>query len=74
MVKVHRTEGVANHSGPESCADTREGVQRSVDRGTHRPAIEPRKWFFVPYADTVFDVEGNTDGRANASVLLDGVV
>jgi hypothetical protein len=25
MVKVHCTEGVANHSGPESCAVVREG-------------------------------------------------
>jgi hypothetical protein len=25
MVKVHRTEGIANHSGPESCAVAREG-------------------------------------------------
>jgi len=44
------------------------GRRRSVDRGTHRPAIEPRKWFSVPYADTVFNVEGNAVGRANASV------
>src|SRR5207245_2578554 len=44
------------------------GRRRSADRGTHRPAIEPRKWFSVPYADTVFNVEGNAVGRANASV------
>ncbi len=24
-MEVHCTEGVANHSGPESCADAREG-------------------------------------------------
>ena len=43
-------EGPATHAGPESCVPTREGRQagippwgRSVDRGTHRPGIEPRK-------------------------------
>lgn len=30
MVKVHRTEGVANHSGPESCAVAREGVGEAL--------------------------------------------
>jgi hypothetical protein len=41
----------------------------------HRPAIEPRKWFSVPGADTVFDVEGNMEECALAPVLLQlGVV
>ena len=29
-MKVHRTEGVANHSGPESCAVAREGVGEAL--------------------------------------------
>src|ERR1700756_3572301 len=45
------------------------GFRRSVDRGTHRPAIEPRKFPFLG-ADTVQIVEGNMSGRANASVWL----
>jgi hypothetical protein len=36
----------------------------------HRPAIEPRKWFSVPSADTVFDVEGNMEERAMSPVFL----
>jgi hypothetical protein len=41
-VGVHHDEGVAIHVDPESCAAARD--QRSVDRGAHRPAIEPRKY------------------------------
>src|SRR5258708_37537806 len=42
------------------------GFRRSVDRGAHRPAIEPRK---VPIlgADAVQMAEGNTSGRVIAS-------
>ena len=29
-MKVHYTEGVANHSGPESCAVAREGVGEAL--------------------------------------------
>src|SRR5258708_9374742 len=43
------------------------GLRRSVDRGAHRPAIEPRK---IPIlgADAVQMAEGNTFGRVIASV------
>src|SRR5713101_3146137 len=42
------------------------GLRRSVDRGAHRPAIEPRK---IPIlgADAVQMAEGNTFGRVIAS-------
>src|SRR6202022_2623397 len=42
------------------------GFRRSVDRGAHRPAIEPRK---IPIlgADAVQMAEGNTSGRVIAS-------
>ncbi len=51
-MQVHHDEGVANRIDPESCADAREGIGEaltgerigSVDRGAHRPAIEPRKY------------------------------
>src|SRR3984893_6060361 len=42
------------------------GPHRSVDRGAHRPAIEPRK-FPILGADTVHMVEGNILGRVSAS-------
>lgn len=42
------------------------GAQRSVDRGTCRPAIEPRKKF-DPGADAVRSAEGNMHERAIAS-------
>ena len=35
-------EGIANHGGSESCVGIRKDCRRSVDRGTYRPAIEPR--------------------------------
>ena len=41
-MKEPYTEGVANHRGPESCADNREVIREAVDRGTSRPAIELR--------------------------------
>lgn len=36
-------EGLANHSGHESCADDREVVREALDSGMHRLGIEPRK-------------------------------
>src|SRR5258706_14081089 len=43
------------------------GFRRSVDRGAHRPAIEPRK-FPILGADAVQMAEGSTFGRGIASV------
>jgi hypothetical protein len=42
------------------------GFRRSVDRGAHRPAIEPRKSPFLG-ADAVHMAEGNTSRRVIAS-------
>src|SRR5215469_769874 len=42
------------------------GFRRSVDRGAHRPAIEPRKSPILG-ADAVHMAEGNTSGRVIAS-------
>jgi hypothetical protein len=36
------TEGVAPHGGPEPCVGDPRGRSEALDRGTHRPAIEPR--------------------------------
>ena len=35
-------EGVAIHGGPEPCVGDPRGRSEALDRGTHRPAIEPR--------------------------------
>ena len=63
-MRVRHSEGVANHTGPEPCASNGEasvgeciGQLRSRERG-------------VPGADTVTCVEGNTYGRASASVHM----
>ena len=54
-------EGVAIHGGPESCVDGPRGSWRSVDRGTCRPAIEPRNhWFGVPTSS--HEAEGHIFG------------
>src|SRR5262249_57593414 len=45
------------------------GPRRSVDRGAHRPAIEPRKSPILG-ADTVHMVEGNTPERVSASARM----
>ncbi len=42
-MQVHYGEGVATRTDPKPCAVAREGERRSVGRGAHRPAIEPRK-------------------------------
>src|SRR6476660_2253367 len=49
------------------------GSRRSVDRGAHSPAIEPRKSPILG-ADTVHMVEGNTSERVIASAGRPGVV
>jgi len=53
-------EGRADHSVPESCADGSRDLQRSVDRGTRRPAIELRNQRFrVP--TLLSEAEGNIE-------------
>jgi hypothetical protein len=42
-VQVHYDEGVAVYIGPKPCVGVRKRHRRSVGRGAHRPAIEPRK-------------------------------
>lgn len=41
-MKVQYGEEVANHSGPESCGDAREGVVEALTGETDGPDIEPR--------------------------------
>lgn len=45
-MKVPYGEGLATHTGPESCVFIPRGISRSVDRGTNGLGIEPRKTHF----------------------------
>ena len=63
-MRVPRSEGVANHTGPRVMRRRPRGRRRSVDRGEHRPAIEPRNGC-VPDAHGVQKSEGNTAGRVS---------
>jgi len=66
-VEVSYSEGVASRTDLESCVSfVPRGTPRSVDRGTGRPAIEPRK-LVLQDADVVHLTEGNTGGRVIAS-------
>src|SRR6202162_3447211 len=58
---------ISNPHRPRVMRSGPRGPRRSVDRGAHRPAIEPRK-FPILGADTVQIVEGNMSGRVIASV------
>ena len=57
-MQVHCTEGVASHSGPESCARIREGAGEAL---TGERAGQPlsRDSGVVPSADAFQIVEGN---------------
>jgi len=50
-MKVSYSEGLANHTGSESCGDAREGVCEALT-GKVRPGIQPRKTS-PPDADAV---------------------
>jgi hypothetical protein len=58
MVQVHCTEGVASHSGPESCAGTREGAGEALT-GDRIGQPLSRESGAVLSADTLQFVEGN---------------
>ena len=65
-MRVHRSEGVAIRTGPRAMRRRPERAWRSVGRGMHRPAIEPRNPIVLG-ADAVQEAEGNTVRRAIAS-------
>ncbi len=67
-MKVHYSEGVAIHIGPEPCAGIREGVgEASVGDGIGQPLNH--EIGIVSGADALWLAEGNTDGRDIASAL-----
>jgi hypothetical protein len=68
-VKVRHDEGVANRIGHKPCAGAREGTgEASVVECIGQPLSLER--LFVPGADTVALLEGNTYGRDNASAHM----
>ena len=63
-MQVPYGEGVANHIGPEPCADVRKGVgEASAGERTGQPLNRERP--IIPGADTVPNVEGYMHGRAD---------
>jgi hypothetical protein len=72
-VRVRRDEGVANRIGPESCAGIRESCgEASIGDCTGQPLSRERS--HIPGADAVQRAEGDTGGRASASVRTARVV
>jgi hypothetical protein len=68
-VKVHYDEGVANRIGPEPCVGAREGTgEASAGERIGQPLSRERLLFLG--ADAVYRAEGNTYGRASASVRM----
>ena len=65
-MKVLCSEGVANHTGPEPCAVARKGGGEASAGGcTGQPLSRERT--LSRDADSVVHLEGNTNGRENAS-------
>ena len=68
-MQVHCDEGVANYIGPKPCAGVREEVgEASVGERAGQP-LSRENWNFLG-ADAVDNAEGETSGRAIASVLM----
>ena len=68
-MRVRHDEGLAIRVGPEPCAVPREGAgEASAGDGAGQPLS--RVSDFIPGADSVSYVEGNTDGHAIASAHL----
>jgi len=72
-VQVHYGEGIANHTGPESCAAYREVCGEAL---TGERAGQPlsHEIFLIQDADVVTYTEGKTDGCdiASAGTVLRG--
>jgi hypothetical protein len=66
-VKVHYGEGVANHTGPESCAAYREVCGEALT-GERAGQVLSRETFLIQDADVVTFAEGKTDGCDIASI------
>ena len=65
-MKVSNSEGIANHTVPESCVEYRE-VQREALTGVRVGQPLSRERQFLRGADVVQKTEGNTNRRVIAS-------
>ena len=65
-MQVHDSEGLATHTGPESCVDAREGMGEALtgERIGQPLSGENLVWG----ADALEEAEGNRGGRVSASV------
>lgn len=59
-MKESYSEGLASHTGPESCVAIREGGCEALGRGMHRLSIEPRKLTYLGVPTQCNYAEGNT--------------
>jgi hypothetical protein len=69
-MKVRYGKEMANHSGPESCGDSREGVAEALTGETDRPAIEPRNQE-SGMPTSLSEAEGNTSHGVNRKSCVD---
>ncbi len=65
-MRVPDSEGVANHTVPESCAWCREAAREALT-GVHVGQPLSHESHLIRGADAVIEAEGNTDRRAIAS-------
>ena len=72
-MKVHCVEDMASHSGPESCAVTREGGSEALT-GVRTGQVLSRERSIILGADMVINMEGKTFGRAMRAPGWPGVV
>jgi hypothetical protein len=68
-VKVLCSEGIANHTGPESCVVHREVQSEALTGESVGQPLSRESFKSVQGADAVSVVEGNVDGRVLASAL-----
>ena len=74
-MKVLCSEGIANHTGPESCVVHREMQGEALTEESVSQPLSRESFKSVQGADAVSVVEGNTDGRdlASACAALRGL-
>jgi hypothetical protein len=65
-VQVHSSEGLATHTGPESCVYAREGMSEALTGERIGQPLSGEN--LVLGADALEKAEGNTGGRVSASV------
>ncbi|GAB2188316.1 hypothetical protein LAB1_56270 [Roseibium sp. LAB1] len=69
MVKVHYIEGVATHSGPESCGYDREVMREALTGGSAgQPLSRENSFSWVPTLSGL--AEGNMERRVNSERFI----